>query len=73
MTVTEILETGASIIASLGGAAAILFGLSSYLGKIWADRALQEQRQQHATLNFELTHQLGLLTEQTKYVSNERS
>ena len=66
MTITEILETGASIITSLGGGAAIVFGLSNYLGKRWADRALQDQRQEHARLNLELAHQLGLLTEQTK-------
>jgi len=66
MTITEILESGASVIVSLGGGAAIVFGLSSYLGKRWADRALQDQRQEHARLNLELTHQLGLLTEQTK-------
>jgi hypothetical protein len=67
MTVTEILETGASIIASLGGGAAIVFGLSNHIGKRWADRALQDQRQEHTRLNLELTHQLGLFTEQVKY------
>jgi hypothetical protein len=66
MTVTEILETGASIIAGLGGGGAIVFGLSDYLGKVWADRALEKQRQENAKLNLEFTHQLGLVTERAK-------
>jgi hypothetical protein len=66
MTVTEILATGASIIASLGGGAAIVFGFSNYFGKVWADRALEKQRQENAKLNLEFAHQLGLVTERAK-------
>ena len=66
MTFSEIVEIGASVIVSLGGGGAIVFGLSGHLGKLWADRAIENQRQEHARINREVTHQLGLLTEQRK-------
>jgi hypothetical protein len=77
LTFQEIAGIGAYIIASLGGGGGIVFGLSNHLGKVWADRALEKQRQEnarileslrqeHATRNLELTHQLGLLTEKAK-------
>jgi hypothetical protein len=66
MTFVEIVQIGASVIVSLGGAGAIVLGLSNYLGKVWADRALEKQRQEHTRLNLELTHQLGLMTEQVR-------
>jgi hypothetical protein len=66
VTITEILESTASVIISLGGGGAIVLGLSSYLGRLWADRALETQRQENARLNLELSHQLGLGMEQFK-------
>lgn len=33
---------GTTIVASLGGGGAIVFGLSGYLGRLWADRELDE-------------------------------
>jgi hypothetical protein len=55
MALQEILEIATSVILSLGGGGALVFGLSNYLGKVWADRALEKQR-----------HELGLMTEQVK-------
>ena len=49
------------ILASLGGGGAIVFGLSGYLGKVWAARELEKQRQEYLQLNLELTHQLDLI------------
>lgn len=66
MAFKDIVEIGASLIVSLGGGGAIVFGLSNYLGKLWSDRALEKQRQEYAKLNLELTHKLDLVTEQTK-------
>lgn len=37
----EILEITGAILASLGGAAVILYGLSSWIGKLWADRLIE--------------------------------
>ena len=39
-----------AIIASLGGGGAIVFGLSSYLGKVWADRALEGEKHKYAEM-----------------------
>jgi hypothetical protein len=66
VSLKDILEIAASIIVSLGGGGAIVFGFSGYLGKVWADRALEKQRQENAKLNLEATHQLGLLTERAR-------
>jgi hypothetical protein len=66
MTFKDVAEIGASVVVSLGGGAGIVFGLSNYLGRVWADRALENQRQENARLNLEFTHQLGLVTERAK-------
>jgi hypothetical protein len=68
MTFHELAEITASVIVSLGGGGAITFGLSGYLGKIWAGRALQKQQQEYAQLNLQLTSQLGLVTEERKHL-----
>ena len=47
MTVTDILKIAASILISLGGAGAIIIGLSSWLGKIWASRIMAADRAKH--------------------------
>jgi hypothetical protein len=73
MTFAEAWKIAAAIILSLGGGGAIVFALSGYLGKLWADRALENQRHEHAKLNLEFTHQLGLVTEQTKSVLQIRA
>ena len=62
MTPKDVLEICATIIASLGGAGAIIFGLSGYLGKVWADRALASQQQQYAQLNIAFSNQLDIAT-----------
>ncbi len=44
MTFQDILAVGASIIISVGGASAIILGLSSWLGKVWAQRIMDKER-----------------------------
>lgn len=44
----DILTSVAAILASVGGAGAIILGFSNWLGKIWADRFMQSERQRHA-------------------------
>jgi len=73
MNIQEVAATGAYVIGSLGGGGLIVFGLSNYLGKIWADRALENQRQEHAKQSLEFAHQLGLLTEQARNVLQIRA
>jgi hypothetical protein len=60
MSVKDILEVALTVIASLGGGGAIVFALSSYLGKRWADRALEKQKQDYAHLKIEFTNQLDI-------------
>jgi hypothetical protein len=62
MTPKEILEVALTVIASLGGGGVIVFGLSGYLGKRWADRALEKERHEYTKLNMEFTQQLDLAT-----------
>jgi len=42
--VKDIFEISLAIIASLGGSALLLATFSSWLGKIWAKRILQNER-----------------------------
>lgn len=49
MSWQEVLSVGASIIASLGGAGFVIFALSGWLGKIWAERIMAADRATHAT------------------------
>ena len=68
MTFSEIAETAASVIVSLGGGGLIVFGLSSYLGKVWANRVLEKQRQENTQLNIQLTNQLAFITGERKHL-----
>lgn len=47
MTGTELLELSGAILLSLGGGAGIVGGFSSWLGKVWAERLMQQERQHH--------------------------
>jgi hypothetical protein len=62
MTPKEILEVALAVVGSLGSGGAIVFGLSSYLGKVWADRGLEKQKQEYAQLNIAFNNQLGIAT-----------
>jgi hypothetical protein len=42
MTLTEILQFSGTLLGSLGGGAVVIFGLSNYLGKRWADRMIEK-------------------------------
>lgn len=50
MNWTFAFQLGTAIVTSLGGGAAIAFGLSNYLGKVWADRALERERHKYADI-----------------------
>ncbi len=61
MTFEDIIKITATVMASLGGGGAIVFGLSTFLGKLWADRTLENQRQEYAQLNMQMQHSLEAL------------
>jgi hypothetical protein len=50
MTIRDAVELATAIVTSLGGGGALVFGLSGHLGKLWADRALEQERHKYADL-----------------------
>jgi hypothetical protein len=44
MGIKEILEVAAAVLASLGGGGLIVFKLSDFLGKLWAERLMSRER-----------------------------
>ena len=60
MTFKDAVEISSAILVSLGGGGAIVYRLSGYLGKLWADKALQEQQQKYVQLNLQLQNQLDV-------------
>jgi hypothetical protein len=59
MTLVEYVKLATTILAALGGGGAIVLGLSNFLGKIWADRALQDYRHKYDELNIQLQNRLA--------------
>lgn len=43
----EIFQIAGAILASIGGSSVIILGLSSWLGKVWANRILEEEKKKH--------------------------
>jgi len=43
----EVWEVASAILLSIGGGGALVLGLSSWLGKVWANRILQNEKSQH--------------------------
>jgi hypothetical protein len=58
---TEAFEIAQAFILALGGGALIVFGLSSFLGKLWAQRILQNEKSEHEKLIAQFKHQLDSL------------
>lgn len=49
MELSEIINIGSAILTSLGGATLILFAFSSWLGKVWANRILETEKNKLAS------------------------
>ena len=47
MGLKEIAAIAGTILASLGGGAAIVFAFSSWLGKVWANRLMEKERAEY--------------------------
>lgn len=54
MTYEEIFKTITAVLASIGGAGVIIIGISSWLGKVWANRILEKDRFKYSSLLEEL-------------------
>ena len=48
MTITDAWRVALAVLASLGGGSLIVAALSSWLGKVWADRLMQRDRAKHS-------------------------
>ncbi|WP_294892783.1 MULTISPECIES: hypothetical protein [unclassified Sulfuricurvum] len=67
MNIDEIFKISGAILASVGGAAAIFFGLSSWLGKVWAERILGKEKAILATQLESYKHEHAKVLEEEKY------
>src|SRR5262245_5066555 len=47
MTASDVLSIAATVVGALGGGAAIVFALSSWLGKVWANRLMEADKARH--------------------------
>lgn len=45
--ITGAFQVALAVLVSLGGGGAIVFGLSSWLGKVWANRILEADRRRY--------------------------
>ena len=68
MNITDIAQVGGSILVSLGGAGLIVMGMSSWLGKVWASRILEEDKNKYQTALEQLKSQYQLDVEKNKSV-----
>ena len=64
----KVLKIVAGVIAALGGGGAIVAGLSSWIGKVWADRLMVEEKAKYEKELERMTKQL----ERKNYVSKVR-
>ncbi|NWH06036.1 hypothetical protein [Desulfobacter latus] len=47
MQLSDILAISGTILASIGGGTAIVFGFSNWLGKVWANRLMEKEKNKH--------------------------
>jgi len=66
MLFKEILEISAVALGSLGGGAAIIFGFSNFLGKVWANRLMTKEKAEYARELESLRNRLVKETESYK-------
>lgn len=48
MQLNDILAISGTILASIGGGTAIVFGFSNWLGKVWANRLMEKEKNAHS-------------------------
>ncbi|WP_226649333.1 hypothetical protein [Microbulbifer variabilis] len=48
MELSEVFVISAAILGSLGGGAGIIFGMSNWLGKVWANRLMEKEKAQYS-------------------------
>ena len=65
MKLQDILNVAVTVLASLGGGAAIILLFSSWLGKVWANRIMAEERAKHERVLAELRAKLEKANEES--------
>ena len=63
MTFSDIASIGNYILISLGGAAVVILAFSSWLGKVWADRLMRNEKNKHDIQLEELKDSLAKSTQ----------
>lgn len=67
----QIFEVAGSILVSLGGGSVIVLGLSSWLGKVWANRILENEKKAHQLEIENYKSQLAISLEQIKSLNDK--
>ncbi len=68
MSMDEIFKVSGAILASVGGAAAIIFALSSWLGKVWANRILEKDKLAYSSELERIKNQLRTDAEKQQFI-----
>jgi hypothetical protein len=66
MQIKEVVEIAAVTLTALGGGAAIIFGFSSWLGKVWANRLMEKEKSNYAKELEDIKNKLTQDTESYK-------
>ena len=68
MSIDTIFQVSAAILASVGGAAAIILSLSTWLGKVWANRILEQDKLNYAKELEKLKNQMQYDSERQRLI-----
>jgi hypothetical protein len=65
MSITNIIEVATAVLLSVGASGAIVFALSSWLGKVWAERLMAKETAKHNRELEELRSSLRIQADQS--------
>jgi Glu-tRNA(Gln) amidotransferase subunit E-like FAD-binding protein len=68
MSIDEIFKISGAILGSVGGAAVIIVGLSSWLGKVWANRILEKDKLAYSSELERIKNQLHTDAEKRQFI-----
>ena len=68
MDINDIFKISGAIIGSVGGAAVIIIGLSTWLGKVWANRILEQDKLRYSSELEKIKNELKSETEKRNFV-----
>lgn len=68
MTISDAFMIAGAVIGSVGGAALIIGGLSTFLGKVWANRILEQDKLKYTAELEQIRNQLTAFREKSQFV-----